>query len=43
MIGLLFLKCTYALSDEQVWDCWIHVPHFQYFTGEGLFGRSSKW
>ena len=37
MIGMLILKHTYALSDEQVWDRWVHDPYFQYFTGEEFF------
>ena len=34
MIGMFLLKHTYRLSDEQVWDRWVHDPYFQYFTGE---------
>jgi IS5 family transposase len=37
MVGMFLLKHTYALSDEQVWDRWVHDPYFQYFTGEELF------
>jgi transposase, IS5 family len=37
MIGMLILKHTYTLSDEQVWDRWVHDPYFQYFTGEAFF------
>jgi len=37
MIGMFLLKNTYALSDEQVWDRWVHDPYFQYFTGEEFF------
>ncbi len=37
MIGMFILKHTYALSDEQVWDRWVHDPYFQYFTGEEYF------
>ena len=37
MIGMFLLKHTYALSDEQVWDRWVHDPYFQYFTGEDFF------
>ena len=37
MIGMFLLKHTYALSDEQVWDGWVHDPYFQYFTGEEFF------
>ena len=34
---MLLLKHTYGLSDEQVWDRWVHDPYFQYFTGEAFF------
>ena len=37
MLGLLLLKHTSGLSDEQVWDRWVHDPYFQYFTGEAFF------
>jgi IS5 family transposase len=37
MIGMLILKHTYTLSDEQVWDRWVHDPYFQYFTGAEFF------
>ncbi len=37
MIGMFLLKHTYALSDEQIWDRWVHDPYFQYFTGEEFF------
>ena len=37
MIGMFLLKHTYNLSDEQVWDRWVHDPYFQYFTGEEFF------
>jgi IS5 family transposase len=37
MIGMFLLKHTYGLSDEQVWDRWVHDPYFQYFTGEMFF------
>ncbi len=37
MIGMFMLKHTYELSDEQVWDRWVHDPYFQYFTGEEFF------
>jgi IS5 family transposase len=48
MIGMFLLKHTYALSDEQVWERWVHDPYFQYFTGEEFFqhelthGRSDR-
>jgi IS5 family transposase len=37
MLGMFLLKHSYALSDEQVWDRWVHDPYFQYFTGEEFF------
>ncbi len=37
MIGMFLLKHTYALSDEEVWERWVHDPYFQYFTGEEFF------
>ena len=37
MIGMFLLKHTYALSDEQVRERWVHDPYFQYFTGEEIF------
>ncbi len=37
MLGMFVLKHTYGLSDEQVWDRWVHDPYFQYFTGEEFF------
>jgi IS5 family transposase len=37
MIGMLMLKHTYGLSDEQVGERWVHDPYFQYFTGEEFF------
>ena len=39
MVGLLLLKQTYALSDEQVCDRWVHDPYFQYFTGAEFFAH----
>src|ERR1700676_4715793 len=37
MIGLLLLKHIYGLSDEGVWERWVHDPYFQFFTGEEFF------
>lgn len=37
MVGLLFLKHIYGLSDEAVCERWVHDPYFQYFTGEAFF------
>ena len=37
MIGILLLKQIYGLSDEGVWERWVHDPYFQYFTGETFF------
>ena len=39
MVGLLLLKQTYGLSDEQVCDRWVHDPYFQYFTGTEFFAH----
>lgn len=35
--GLLYLKHTYALSDEQVVERWVENPYFQHFCGERYF------
>jgi len=37
MVGLLFLKHIYHLSDEGVCERWVHDPYFQQFTGEQFF------
>ncbi len=37
MIGMFFLKHTYGLSDEHLWERWVCDPYFQYFTGEEFF------
>jgi len=37
MVGLLFLKHIYGLSDEGVCERWVHDPYFQYFTGQTFF------
>jgi IS5 family transposase len=37
MLGMFMLKHTYGLSDEQLWERWVHDPYFQYFTGEEFF------
>ena len=34
MVGLLYLKYAYNLSDDQVLDRWLESPYMQYFTGE---------
>ncbi len=39
MVGLLFLKHIYGLSDEGVCERWVHDPYFQHFTGEEFFQR----
>jgi len=31
------LRWTYNLSDEAVYDRWVHDSYFQYFCGEKLF------
>lgn len=40
MVGLLFLKHIYGLSDEGVCERWVHDPYFQIFTGEEFFQHS---
>jgi IS5 family transposase len=35
--GLLYLKHTYALSDEAVVERWVETPYFQHFCGERYF------
>jgi IS5 family transposase len=35
--GLLYLKHTYALSDEAVVERWVENPYFQHFCGERYF------
>ena len=42
MIGMFLLKHTYGLSDEQVWERWVHDPYFQYFTGEEFFQHTLR-
>jgi transposase, IS5 family len=37
MVGFLFLKHIYGLSDEGVCERWVHDPYFQHFTGEEFF------
>ena len=37
MIGILLLRQIYGLSDEGVWERWVHDPYFQHFTGETFF------
>ena len=37
MVGLMYLKSTYNLSDESVVARWIENPYWQYFTGEQYF------
>ena len=34
MCGLLYLKHTYALSDEPLVERWMENPYYQYFCGE---------
>lgn len=43
MIGMFLLNHTYGLSDEQVWDRWVHDPNFQYFTGEDFFQHELRY
>jgi IS5 family transposase len=42
MLGMFLLKHTYALSDEQLWERWVHDPYFQYFTGEDFFQHALR-
>ncbi|HEX7340477.1 MAG TPA: IS5 family transposase [Rhodanobacteraceae bacterium] len=37
VIGLLYLKHAYNLSDEAVCQRWLENPYFQYFCGEVVF------
>jgi IS5 family transposase len=37
MAGLLILKHTYNLSDEELTRRWVENPYFQYFCGEEFF------
>ena len=37
MIGMFMLKHTYELSDEQLWERWVHAPYFQYLIIDNLF------
>jgi Transposase domain (DUF772) len=37
LIGLLLLEHIYGLSDEGVYERWVHDPYFQFFTGEEFF------
>ncbi len=39
MVGLLLLKQTYRLSDEEVCERWVYDPYFQYFTGAEFFAH----
>ena len=40
MVGLLLLKQTYALSDEQVCDRRVSDAYFQYFTRAEFFAHA---
>ena len=37
MAGLLYLKATFKLSDEEVVRRWVENPYWQYFCGETYF------
>jgi len=37
MLGLLYLKYAYDLSDEAVVQRWMENPYWQYFCGEVFF------
>jgi IS5 family transposase len=34
MVGLLYLKYAYDLSDDEALERWLESPYMQYFTGE---------
>jgi len=40
MAGLLYLKHTFALSDEALIDRWVENAYWQYFYGETYFHSS---
>lgn len=37
MVGLLYLKYTFNLSDDDVLAGWLENPYWQYFTGNDFF------
>ena len=39
MAGLLYLKATFKLSDEDVVRRWVENPYWQFFCGETYFRR----
>mgnify|MGYP003322611758 CR=1 FL=1 len=39
MVGLMYLKNLYNLSDEGVVARWLENPYMQYFTGEKVFQK----
>jgi IS5 family transposase len=43
MVGMLFLKNMYNLSDEGSVARWIENPYWQYFTGEQYFQNSQPF
>jgi IS5 family transposase len=43
MVGMLFLKNMFNLSDESVVARWIENPYWQYFTGEQYFQNSQPF
>ena len=42
MVGLLFLKHIYGLSDEGVCERWVHDPYFQYFPARNSFSTACR-
>lgn len=43
MVGMMFLKNMYNLSDESVVARWIENPYWQYFTGEQYYQTSQPF
>ena len=43
MVGMMFLKNMYNLSDEGSVARWIENPYWQYFTGEQYFQNSQPF
>ena len=41
MVGLLYLKHVYQMSDEQLVARWLESPYWQYFCGERYF--QTQW
>ena len=43
IVGLLLLKHTRGLSDEEIVEWWLDSPYAQKFCGERIFSRSRNW